>query len=146
MLVLAFPAGEAKSRERVELQVVSEFGVVEGAGPFTVGGGEFFLSASIGIALGDANSDPESLVRDADAAMYRAKARGSARYEVFDGRMRDETVARVQLEANCSSTTSRSSALPTAAATPSRRSYAGSTPSEVCSRRPTSCPWPRRRA
>jgi EAL domain-containing protein (putative c-di-GMP-specific phosphodiesterase class I) len=32
--------------------------------------------------------------------MYRAKARGSARYEVFDGRMREETVARVQLEAD----------------------------------------------
>jgi len=70
------------------------------AEPFVVGGGEFFLSASVGIALGDASADPESLVRDADAAMYRAKARGSARYEVFDGRMRDETVARVQLEAD----------------------------------------------
>lgn len=43
--------------------------------PFQVGGHEVFTSASIGIALSDqANSDPEELIRNADSAMYRAKA------------------------------------------------------------------------
>jgi len=45
--------------------------------PVTVGEIEHRLSASIGIALG--NADTETLIRDADAALYRAKAAGGAR-------------------------------------------------------------------
>jgi diguanylate cyclase (GGDEF)-like protein/PAS domain S-box-containing protein len=44
-----------------------------------------FVSASIGIAqITDHHQTPEELLRDADAAMYRAKANGKARYEIFD--------------------------------------------------------------
>ena len=49
--------------------------------PVAAGGVEHRLSASIGIALGD--GDAEELVRAADAAVYRAKAAGGARVEVF---------------------------------------------------------------
>ena len=41
---------------------------------------------------------PTELIRDADAAMYRAKERGSARYELFDEAMRDRAMARLRVE------------------------------------------------
>ncbi|HTT28573.1 MAG TPA: diguanylate cyclase [Solirubrobacteraceae bacterium] len=49
--------------------------------PFTAGGADHELSASIGIALG--HSDPEVLLANADAATYRAKAAGRGRIELF---------------------------------------------------------------
>jgi diguanylate cyclase (GGDEF)-like protein/PAS domain S-box-containing protein len=48
--------------------------------PLAVGGTEYELSASIGIALG--REDPEALLAGADAAVYRAKAAGRGRVEV----------------------------------------------------------------
>jgi diguanylate cyclase (GGDEF)-like protein/PAS domain S-box-containing protein len=54
------------------------------AAPLGVGGVEHHLSASIGIALG--SDDAGALLRDADAAVYRAKAAGGARVEVFSAR------------------------------------------------------------
>src|SRR5438128_7739059 len=41
---------------------------------------------------------PEQIIRDADTAMYRAKAQGRGRSEIFDAKMRAEAVARLQLE------------------------------------------------
>jgi diguanylate cyclase (GGDEF)-like protein/PAS domain S-box-containing protein len=68
--------------------------------PFNLSAGEHFAKASIGIAFADAGggSVPSSLIRDADAAMYRAKERGRARFEVFDGAMRARTVERLSVE------------------------------------------------
>jgi diguanylate cyclase (GGDEF)-like protein/PAS domain S-box-containing protein len=61
--------------------------------------GEHSFTISTGIALASAREDtPESLVGDADAAMYRAKARGRGRYELFDEAMRIEATARVRTE------------------------------------------------
>jgi len=59
---------------------------------------EVFTSGSIGIAVGAAQASAEELVRDAGTAMYRAKARGKGRYEVFDRCMHAEAVARMQIE------------------------------------------------
>ncbi|MDS4031723.1 MAG: EAL domain-containing protein [Candidatus Contendobacter sp.] len=57
------------------------------------------VSASIGIAIGSsAYETPEQLLRDADIAMYRAKALGKTRYELFDIVMRDQIVRRLALE------------------------------------------------
>jgi EAL domain-containing protein (putative c-di-GMP-specific phosphodiesterase class I) len=53
-----------------------------------VGGVEHRMSASIGIALGDARMSSDALLADADTAAYRAKAEGRARVEVFDTRLR----------------------------------------------------------
>ena len=67
--------------------------------PFRIGGQEVFTSGSIGIAVGTpGHASAEEIVRDADTAMYRAKARGKGRYEVFDRAMHVEAVDRMQLE------------------------------------------------
>jgi diguanylate cyclase (GGDEF)-like protein len=67
--------------------------------PFTIGGLEQHLTASIGISVSGAGSaDAESLVRDAHAAMYRAKDRGRNRAELFDQEMRSKAVRRLQME------------------------------------------------
>lgn len=67
--------------------------------PFNLSGHEIFTSASIGIMLSSTEFDrPEDLLRGADIAMYRAKAQGKARYEVFDTDMHTQVVALMQLE------------------------------------------------
>jgi diguanylate cyclase (GGDEF)-like protein/PAS domain S-box-containing protein len=67
--------------------------------PFAVVGQELFPTASIGIALYNPSyQTPEELLRDADIAMYSAKALGKGRYEIFDANMRANTIARLQLE------------------------------------------------
>jgi diguanylate cyclase (GGDEF)-like protein len=67
--------------------------------PFAVGGDEVFVRTSVGIALATApGARPEALIRDADAAMYRAKERGGGVYEVFDDQMRERAVRRMETE------------------------------------------------
>ncbi len=76
--------------------------------PFHLEGHEVFTTASIGIvfsqgevtASGESNSytHPEEFLRDADIAMYRAKALGKARHEVFNLAMHDQTMSLLQLE------------------------------------------------
>ncbi len=68
------------------------------ARPFVLGGREHFVTASIGIAIGGAGEMPEGLIRDADAAMYRAKERGGAGYEIFDEVMRARAVDHLEIE------------------------------------------------
>jgi diguanylate cyclase (GGDEF)-like protein/PAS domain S-box-containing protein len=67
--------------------------------PFAVEDREVFLSTSIGIAVATgALGFPEGMLRDADAAMYRAKERGRNRFELFDEAMRDRAVERLETE------------------------------------------------
>jgi len=67
--------------------------------PFSLEGDEVFATVSIGIAIAGPGCDkPENLLRDADTAMYRAKAEGKARHVVFDVAMRDQAVNLLQLE------------------------------------------------
>lgn len=59
-------------------------------GPLTIEDKIFIISASIGITLSNSFYErPEEILRDADTAMYRAKAQGRARYALFDERMQD---------------------------------------------------------
>ena len=68
------------------------------ARPFVLEAGSQFITASIGIALADGHHQAEALLRDADAAMYRAKQRGRARYDVFDDELRMRALARDRTE------------------------------------------------
>lgn len=67
--------------------------------PFLLDGREFFLSASIGIALGRTGAAPFDLIRDADVAMYDAKAQGPGMCAVFDEALRHRALERVTLGA-----------------------------------------------
>jgi diguanylate cyclase (GGDEF)-like protein len=70
--------------------------------PLPVQDTEVVISASVGIAHGVAGGDPavtaEALMRDADTAMYRAKAEGPGRCTVFDTSMHDRVRERIELE------------------------------------------------
>ena len=67
--------------------------------PFIVDGKEVYASASIGIAVATPDLSPSELLRNADTAMYQAKARGKARYELFEASMYAETLARLEMAA-----------------------------------------------
>ncbi|WP_372788522.1 putative bifunctional diguanylate cyclase/phosphodiesterase [Paraconexibacter sp.] len=67
--------------------------------PFRVGDEEVFVRTSIGIALASGGGvRPETVIRDADAAMYRAKERGGGACEVFDDGMRERALQRLEHE------------------------------------------------
>jgi diguanylate cyclase (GGDEF)-like protein len=68
--------------------------------PVRVCGRDLRLAASIGIAYSDGGADPDDLVRNADLAMYKAKAQGGSRIEVFDEAMNEQAVSRLDLEAD----------------------------------------------
>jgi diguanylate cyclase (GGDEF)-like protein len=65
--------------------------------PFDLDGREVFVTASIGIGVGE---DAEELLRSADVAMYRAKASGKAQYVVYAPKMDDDLVGRLELVAD----------------------------------------------
>ncbi|HYX16821.1 MAG TPA: EAL domain-containing protein [Nostoc sp.] len=68
-------------------------------GAFNLGGNEVITTVSIGIALGTSTYNlSEELIRDADIALYRAKALGKARYEIFDYSMYSQAAQLLQLE------------------------------------------------
>jgi len=69
--------------------------------PFTVNDHQVNLSTSVGIALGSAHTkdDPEGMLRNADAAMYKAKEQGLGCYAVFDPAMQTRAQERLELEA-----------------------------------------------
>ena len=67
--------------------------------PFILDGHEFLSTASMGIAYSMQEYDrPEDILRDADTAMYKAKANGKARHEVFDSQMHTRAVQALTLE------------------------------------------------
>jgi diguanylate cyclase (GGDEF)-like protein/PAS domain S-box-containing protein len=72
------------------------------AQPFSIDGVDHFVSASIGVAVSRASEERETnaelLIRDADAAMYRAKEGGRARVVLFDAEMRAGAVRRLEVE------------------------------------------------
>ncbi len=78
--------------------------------PFRLNGREIFITVSIGIALSPKHNSveglpnthsynqPEDILRDADTTMYRAKALGKARYEIFDTDLYERAVNLLQME------------------------------------------------
>ncbi len=66
--------------------------------PFHLKQQEVFINFSIGICLGKGYDYPEDILRDADTAMYRAKALGKGRYQVFDTEMHHQVLELLYLE------------------------------------------------
>jgi predicted signal transduction protein with EAL and GGDEF domain len=84
------PEDAVRVAERIQAELTN---------PVELRGHETYASASIGIALSDTRYEaPEEVLRDADIAMYRAKSRGRARYEVFDVDMHREALDQLMLE------------------------------------------------
>lgn len=67
--------------------------------PFDIGGQQIFSAASLGIVLGRPDYEsPDQVLRDADNAMYRAKAAGKLRFVVFDEGMHAQAQQRLRME------------------------------------------------
>jgi diguanylate cyclase (GGDEF)-like protein/PAS domain S-box-containing protein len=66
--------------------------------PFLVTEQELYLSASIGIAMVPPGATPEEVIRDADAAMYRAKGEGRGRHALFDSTLHQAALSRLDVE------------------------------------------------
>ena len=84
---------DASNAVRVAQRIQQELEV-----PFQLEGREVYSTASIGIALSDARSQPADVLRDADTAMYRAKSEGRASYAIFDAEMHARVSSQLQLE------------------------------------------------
>ncbi len=65
---------------------------------FSLEAGEGFTTVSVGIAYNEGNFDADVLIRDADTAMYHAKAAGKANYALFEPGMNDRLTERVETE------------------------------------------------
>jgi diguanylate cyclase (GGDEF)-like protein len=67
--------------------------------PFPLGTAEVAMLASVGVSVSRSpDTDPDSMLREADLAMYRAKGAGGRRLEIFDERLRQELSSHAQLE------------------------------------------------
>nr|WP_107065048.1 EAL domain-containing protein [Streptomyces xanthophaeus] len=65
--------------------------------PYRISGSEVRVAASIGVAFADPGITPSDLMRNADLAMYRAKAGGKDRVEMYAPQMQAEVVRRAEL-------------------------------------------------
>jgi diguanylate cyclase (GGDEF)-like protein len=94
--VLVEEVGDHAAAEALAASLLEELGK-----PMWIAGRELFPSASIGIALWEPGyRQGEDMLRDADAAMYRAKAHGRDRSALFDEQMRAEATRLLDLEAD----------------------------------------------
>ena len=94
---------DAESAEAVAVRIEEEL-----ARPLRFEGREVFITASIGIALtSERLGTPEEVLRDADLAMYHAKAKGKARHEIFEGSMSAPALDRMDLEMDLRSAITR---------------------------------------
>jgi diguanylate cyclase (GGDEF)-like protein/PAS domain S-box-containing protein len=85
--------------ERLRVEILAEQLLAELSEPFSVVDREIFLSASIGIVFVNASYEsPEDVIRDADTAMYRAKAQGKNRYEFFTADLHEKALGLLRLE------------------------------------------------
>ena len=86
--------GHISQAERIARQIQQALTL-----PFCLNQQEIFINVSIGLVLGTAAyKKPEHLLRDADTAMYQAKALGKAQYQIFDVAMHKSALQRLQIE------------------------------------------------
>ena len=93
-VILLVDAMASRNLDEVAGRVVEAF-----KRPFTMDEDEFTAGVSVGIASTvHPDTAPETLLREADSAMYRAKARGGSSWELFDEAMRADVERRVRME------------------------------------------------
>jgi predicted signal transduction protein with EAL and GGDEF domain len=93
--VILMPDATDEDTDLVAERLVTSF-----AEPITLDGIELFPSVSVGVrTTDDYRAEPAALLRDADAAMYRAKSGGRGRAERFDDQFAAEASARLRLDA-----------------------------------------------
>ncbi|MEO6143896.1 MAG: diguanylate cyclase, partial [Dermatophilaceae bacterium] len=92
-----------------EFVLVCEVGTIEAATqlgnrllkaferPFALGRRDVTVTASIGLVMAGRDATPEGLLQDADTAMYRAKAKGRSRIELFDDSQLETPEERLQI-------------------------------------------------
>ncbi|SMF89036.1 diguanylate cyclase/phosphodiesterase [Azospirillum oryzae] len=91
--VVTVPAGREAAIARAQALETSF------QGPLSAGGMDLRVGLSIGLAVDDGTSDdPDSLLRDADIALYRAKEHGKGRTVLFDASLREAILIRSRLE------------------------------------------------
>ncbi|MBV9292901.1 MAG: EAL domain-containing protein [Frankiales bacterium] len=86
---------EALSSEEAEMVAQRLLDAMQA--PFRLSDQELYVTASIGIAIAQVGDEPGDLLRDADAALYRAKERGRAGYALFDDGMRAQVRKRLDI-------------------------------------------------
>lgn len=94
--VLQLAEGQPQQAEALAQRLVDAV-----AAPFDVGGHRVLVGVSIGISVApDAGTDAEQLLKNADMALYQAKADGRGRYRLFEAKMHAEFQARRAIEAD----------------------------------------------
>lgn len=87
---------DAGDATRVAERILQELAL-----PFTMGEHDVQTNSSVGIALSyTGNASADTLLKDADTAMYRAKTGGRGRYEVFDPQLHRQAVHQLQIESD----------------------------------------------
>jgi diguanylate cyclase (GGDEF)-like protein/PAS domain S-box-containing protein len=84
----------------VEVRSVAETLIEVLRAPFLLDGKEVAIAASVGVAHSNSSASAQSLLSNADIAMYHAKAAGKNRYAIFEPRMQDVLHERLRLEAD----------------------------------------------
>ena len=80
--------------ETPEIELVADRLSAAVATGFTIERHRLVPSASIGIAISDRNSSATTMLRDTDAALFRAKAAGRARWQFFDKQIHAQALSR----------------------------------------------------
>ena len=92
--IILDPIDDADDARRIAERIGSEL-----RAPFPMGGREWFISASLGIAVGrPGRATAGEMLREAEIAMVRAKSDPSRRYAVFEPSMSDQTMDRIDME------------------------------------------------
>ncbi|MFF5587058.1 putative bifunctional diguanylate cyclase/phosphodiesterase [Streptomyces hygroscopicus] len=96
-LIVGDGAGDAGARERRIMEIADRLRV-RLSQPYRVEGGtEVRVAASIGVAFAEPGTSPGALMRNADLAMYRAKAAGKNRVELYAPQMQAEVARRAEV-------------------------------------------------
>jgi len=84
--------------DEIDVVAIAERIILELRRPAEIDGRRLSIGASIGIAFAGPGDDAEGVLRDADAAMYHAKASGGAAIELFDSRLKSKAQERLDVE------------------------------------------------